>query len=135
MDCAPEYHSGQTAAVLGLRSQRRRSTLLPMTTHPIDRLYALIQSRKNADPQNSYTAKLLSKGALKCAKKLGEEAVEACLAAVAEDKTALANESADVLYHLLVVWAACGLSPEEVYAVLAAREGQSGIAEKASRGT
>jgi phosphoribosyl-ATP pyrophosphohydrolase len=104
-----------------------------MTTHPIDRLFATIAARKNADPQSSYTAKLLSKGRLKCAKKLGEEAVETCLAAVAEDKTALANESADLLYHLLVLWAASDLAPEDVYAALAAREGTSGIAEKAAR--
>jgi phosphoribosyl-ATP pyrophosphohydrolase len=104
-----------------------------MTNHPIDRLFALIASRKNADPATSYTAKLLSKGRLKCAKKLGEEAVETCLAAVAEDKTALTNESADLLYHLLVLWAACDLTPDEVYAALAARESRSGLDEKAAR--
>jgi len=63
----------------------------------------------------------------------GEEAVETCLAAVAEDKTALANESADLLYHLLVLWAACDLEPSDVYSALAAREGSSGLDEKASR--
>ena len=104
-----------------------------MTTHPIDRLFALIASRKTADPNMSYTAKLLAKGRLKCAKKLGEEAVETCLAAVAQDKAALANESADLLYHLLVLWTACDLTPEEVYAALSAREGQSGLEEKAAR--
>jgi phosphoribosyl-ATP pyrophosphohydrolase len=104
-----------------------------MATHPIDRLFALIASRKTADPNMSYTAKLLAKGRLKCAKKLGEEAVETCLAAVAQDKPALANESADLLYHLLVLWAACDLTPEDVYAALAAREGQSGLDEKAAR--
>jgi phosphoribosyl-ATP pyrophosphohydrolase len=104
-----------------------------MTTHPLDRLFATIAARKGADPKSSYTAKLLAKGKLKCAKKLGEEAVETSLAAVAEDRTALANESADLLYHLLVLWAACDLTPEEVYAALAAREGTSGIAEKAAR--
>ena len=104
-----------------------------MTTHPLDRLFAVIESRKGADPNASYTAKLLSKGKLKCAKKLGEEAVETCLAAVAEDKHALANESADLLYHLMVLWAACDLTPGEVYAELEARSGTSGIAEKAAR--
>ena len=63
-----------------------------MTTHPIDRLFALIASRKDGDPSTSYTAKLLARGRLKCAQKLGEEAVETCLAAVAQDKTALTNE-------------------------------------------
>ncbi len=104
-----------------------------MTTHPIDRLFATIAARKGADPASSYTAKLLAKGELHCAKKMGEEAVETALAAVAEDKTALANESADLLYHLLVLWAACGVTPEDVYATLAARESRSGLEEKASR--
>jgi phosphoribosyl-ATP pyrophosphohydrolase len=104
-----------------------------MTTHPMDRLFAAIAARKTADPTTSYTAKLLAKGRLKCAKKLGEEAVETCLAAVAQDKAALANESADLLYHLLVLWTACDLTPEEVYAALSAREDRSGLEEKAAR--
>jgi phosphoribosyl-ATP pyrophosphohydrolase len=69
----------------------------------------------------------------KCAKKFGEEAVETVLAAVSGDKTHLAAESADALYHLLVLWAAAGITPEDVYPALKAREGQSGLAEKASR--
>ena len=101
-----------------------------MTTHPLDRLYEVIVARKSADPGTSYTAKLLSKGKLKCAKKMGEEALETALAAVAEDKTALANESAD---HLLVLWTVCGLEPEEVYAALRERESRSGLKEKAAR--
>ena len=113
--------------------ERRRFQTAAMTTHPIDRLFALITSRKTADPSTSYTAKLLAKGRLKCAKKLGEEAIETCLAAVAEDRPALANESADLLYHLLVLWTACDLTPEEVYAALALREGRSGLEEKAAR--
>jgi len=104
-----------------------------MTTHPIDRLFQRIAARKGGNSKMSYTAKLLEAGRLKCAKKFGEEAVETCLAAVAEDKTALANESADLLYHLMVLWTACELSPEEVYEVLAKREAQSGLDEKASR--
>jgi len=104
-----------------------------MTTHPIDGLFARILARKGVDPNLSYTAKLLRQGRLKCAKKLGEEAVETCLAAVAEDKTALANESADLLYHLLVLWADAGLSPSDIAAELARREGISGIAEKKAR--
>ena len=104
-----------------------------MTTHPLDRLYEVIAARKSADPASSYTAKLLSKGKLHCAKKLGEEAVETALAAVAQDKTALTNESADLLYHLTVLWAACEVTPSEVYAALSARETQSGLEEKSSR--
>ena len=104
-----------------------------MTTHPLDQLFATIAARKDADPASSYTAKLLAGGTGACAKKLGEEAVETAIAAVAEDKLAVANESADLLYHLAVLWAACGVKPEDVYAVLRAREGRSGLDEKASR--
>jgi phosphoribosyl-ATP pyrophosphohydrolase len=101
--------------------------------HAIDRLFAVVQSRKNADPASSYTAKLFSQGTLKIAKKLGEEGVETALAAVAEDKAHLIAESADLLYHLLVLWAACGITPEEAYAALDARVGRSGLEEKSSR--
>jgi phosphoribosyl-ATP pyrophosphohydrolase len=99
----------------------------------LDRLFATIASRKGADPATSYTAKLLAGGVEKCAKKFGEEATEAVIAAIQKDKTELAKESADVLYHLAVLWAASGLTPDDVYAVLQAREGQSGLEEKASR--
>jgi phosphoribosyl-ATP pyrophosphohydrolase len=104
-----------------------------MTTHPLDRLFATVAERKGADPKLSYTAKLLSQGVLKCAKKLGEESIETALAAVAEDKRSLAAESADLLYHLAVLWAACGIEPADVYAELDARRSQSGLEEKASR--
>ena len=99
----------------------------------LDKLFAAIAARKGADPSQSYTAKLLAGGIEKCAKKFGEEATEAVIAAIQKDKTELAKESADVLYHLLVVWAASGITPEDVYAVLKLREGQSGLEEKASR--
>ena len=99
----------------------------------LDKLFATIASRKGADPSQSYTAKLLAGGVEKCAKKFGEEATEAVIAAIQKDKTELAKESADVLYHLAVLWAASGLTPDDVYAVLKAREGQSGLAEKAAR--
>ncbi len=102
-------------------------------THPIDRLFRTIASRKKGDPKKSYTAKLLREGVEKCAKKLGEESVEAAIAAVSRNKRALVSESADVLYHLLVVWAALGIKPERVYAELKRREKISGLAEKASR--
>ena len=99
----------------------------------LDRLFATIAARKGADPTQSYTAKLLAAGVEKCAKKFGEEATEAVIAAIQKDKAELAKESADVLYHLLVLWAASGVTPEDVYAVLKTREGQSGLEEKASR--
>ena len=103
--------------------------------HPVDRLFKTIAARKKADPSKSYTAKLLKKGVAQCAKKLGEESVETALAAVAKNKRALKAESADLIYHLLVVWAACGIKPKDVYAELARRERQSGLAEKAARRT
>ena len=99
----------------------------------VDKLFATILARKGSDPSTSYTAKLLAAGVEKCAKKFGEEATEAVIAAIQKDKTELAKESADVLYHLLVLWAASGITPQDVYAVLQAREGQSGLEEKASR--
>jgi phosphoribosyl-ATP pyrophosphohydrolase len=104
-----------------------------MSEHAIDKLFATIASRKGSDPETSYTAKLLNSGVERCAKKFGEEAVETALAAVSGNKQALAAESADVLYHLLVVWAAAGIEPDDVYAALKAREGRSGLDEKASR--
>ena len=103
-------------------------------THPIDRLFAVIQSRKAADPASSYTAKLFSKGTLQIAKKLGEEGVETALAGVGQDRDCVIAESADLLYHLLVLWAARDVTAEEVYKALDARTHRSGIEEKSSRG-
>jgi phosphoribosyl-ATP pyrophosphohydrolase len=103
--------------------------------HPIDRLFAVVQSRVGADPASSYTAKLLAQGKLKIAKKLGEEAVETALAAVAQDKACLAAESADLLYHLLVLWVACDIAPDDAYRALEARVDRSGLDEKAARDT
>lgn len=97
------------------------------------RLAAAIADRKGADASESYTAKLLDKGIEKCAQKLGEEAVETAISAASRDKAGVVAESADVLYHLLVLWAAMDVDPAEVYGELARRESVSGIAEKASR--
>jgi len=99
----------------------------------LDRLFATIAARKGADPAQSYTAKLLAQGVETCAKKFGEEATETVIAAIQKDKAELAKESADVLYHLAVLWAASGITPEDIYAVLKTREGMSGLEEKASR--
>jgi len=99
----------------------------------LDKLFATIDARKGADPSQSYTAKLLAAGVEKCARKFGEEAIETVIAAIQRDKVELAKESADVLYHLLVLWAAAGITPQDIYAILAAREAQSGLEEKASR--
>jgi len=99
----------------------------------LDRLYKVILSRRGADPASSNTAKLFGKGTEKIAQKVGEEAVEAVIEGIRGKKKELAAESADLLYHLLVLWADRGLKPEQVWEALAAREGISGIAEKASR--
>lgn len=99
----------------------------------LETLAATITARKTADPDSSWTAKLLSKGPEKCAEKFGEEAVEAIIEAVKGDRAALTAEAADVLYHLLVMLAARDISLEDVLAELARREGTSGIDEKASR--
>lgn len=96
-------------------------------------LEAVIVSRKTADPDTSWTAKLLAKGPEKCAEKFGEEAVEAIIEAVKGDREKLTTEAADVLYHLLVMLTARDVALEDVLAELARRQGMSGIEEKASR--
>ncbi|WP_425410538.1 phosphoribosyl-ATP diphosphatase [Hyphococcus sp.] len=99
----------------------------------LKRLEATIAARKDAAQESSYTASLLAGGAQKCAKKFGEEAVEAALAAVGGDTAHLTEEAADVLYHLLVMLAQGNVSLDDVAASLAAREGLSGLEEKARR--
>ena len=98
------------------------------------RLDATIASRKGADPDTSWTAKLLSKGPEKCAEKFGEEAIEAIIEAVKGDRARLTSEAADAVFLLFFILAARDLSLADVAAELARREGQSGIAEKAARG-
>ena len=99
----------------------------------LDRLFEVIAARKGADASSSYTAKLFSKGVPACAQKLGEEAVETVIAAVSGDEKGAISESADLLYHWLVLIAALGLDPADVYAELERREGRSGLDEKAAR--
>jgi len=99
----------------------------------LSRLFATIETRKSADPDSSWTAKLLSKGPEKCAEKFGEEAVEAIIEAVKGDRAALTSEAADVIYHLAVMLAARDIPLEDVLAELERREGTSGLEEKASR--
>jgi phosphoribosyl-ATP pyrophosphohydrolase len=96
-------------------------------------LETTITARKGADADSSWTAKLFAKGADKCAEKFGEEAIEAVIAAVKDDRENLTYEAADVLYHLLVMLAARDVPLDDVLAELARRQGQSGIAEKAAR--
>lgn len=99
----------------------------------LDRLFATITSRKGSDKDNSYTAKLFAKGTAKIAQKVGEEGVELALAAVQKNRDEVISESADLFYHMFVLWADAGVEPAEIYAKLAEREGLSGLEEKASR--
>jgi phosphoribosyl-ATP pyrophosphohydrolase len=99
----------------------------------MDRLWATVLSRRSADPATSHSARLLSRGTAKVAQKFGEEAVECLIEAVGKNPAALVAESADVLYHLIVMWVAAGVEPGEVWTELHRREGISGIAEKQAR--
>jgi phosphoribosyl-ATP pyrophosphohydrolase len=117
---------------------RKRVTLpIPASTgvspKVIDRLWEVVLERRTADPAISHSARLLSRGTPKVAQKFGEEAVECIIEAIAGNKDALIAESADVLYHLLVLWVSAEIHPSEVWAELERREGVSGIAEKAAR--
>jgi phosphoribosyl-ATP pyrophosphohydrolase len=100
---------------------------------PIGRLYAKILASRDLPPDQSYTASLFQRGRPRIAQKLGEEAVEAVIALMRDDRPGLVGESADLLYHLLVAWAEVGITPEQVWAELARREGVSGLTEKAAR--
>ncbi len=97
------------------------------------RLFAVIESRRGADPEASYTAKLLAGGPRVIARKFGEEALETMMEGLEGDRGKLVGESADLIYHLMVLWADAGIEPEEVWRELARREGVSGLAEKAAR--
>lgn len=100
----------------------------------LERLSTVIAQRAaNADPESSYVAKLLSKGASRAGKKVGEEAVEVAIAAAGADNEEVISESADLLFHLLVLWQARGVTADQVMAELRRREGVSGIAEKKGR--
>jgi phosphoribosyl-ATP pyrophosphohydrolase len=116
---------------------KRRVTVPPPAHGPdarvLDRLWATVLSRKDANPNQSHSARLMARGTAKVAQKFGEEAVECIIEAVAGNSTAMIGESADVLYHLMVLWVDAGLRPEQVWAELARREGMSGLAEKAAR--
>jgi phosphoribosyl-ATP pyrophosphohydrolase len=99
----------------------------------LDRLWSVILKRRSADPSVSHSARLLSRGTAKVAQKFGEESVECLIEAVGGNPQALVAESADVLYHLLVLWVSCGVEPAMIWAELERREGVSGVAEKAAR--
>jgi phosphoribosyl-ATP pyrophosphohydrolase len=104
-----------------------------MAKDTLDALEQVIRERRTADPDSSYVARLTAKGRAKIAQKLGEEAVETVIAAMADDRAGVTGEAADLLFHLLVLLADMGLSLDDIRAELARREGVSGIAEKAGR--
>jgi phosphoribosyl-ATP pyrophosphohydrolase len=99
----------------------------------LDRLWSVVLARRGTDPALSHSARLLSRGTAKVAQKFGEEAVECVIEAVARNSPAVITESADVLYHLLVLWVDAGVEPAAVWGELERREGVSGVAEKAAR--
>ena len=104
-----------------------------MTKFTLEQLDAIIDERAKASDGSSYTASLIEKGVKKCAEKLGEEATEAVIAAVTNDRAELTKESADVLYHLLVLLKVSDIELDDVLKELEQRTAQSGLAEKASR--
>ena len=129
--------SGKNGAKKG--AVRKARTLPPAdlsraTAAVLDRLFEVVTSRRDADPTISHSARLLSRGTAKVAQKFGEEAVECLIEAVSGNNAKLVGESADVLYHLIVLWVDAGLQPDAVWSELQRRQGTSGIAEKASRG-
>jgi phosphoribosyl-ATP pyrophosphohydrolase len=106
---------------------------MPDSGRVLDQLFDIIRDRRGTDPEKSYTAKLFSRGRAKIAQKLGEEAVETVIAALSETPDRTISESADLLYHLLVLWAECDIEPYQVWTELEGRLGTSGIDEKKSR--
>ena len=129
--------------VTGKKKLRRFAAPVVMTLPPpvtlgpsaavLDHLWSVVMSRRDADPTISHSARLLSRGTAKVAQKFGEEAVECLIEATSGNRAGLIGESADVLYHLIVMWVNAGVRPDEVWAELKRREGISGIAEKAAR--
>lgn len=105
-----------------------------MSDETIQKLYQTLLERKGANPDDSYVAALYHKGTAKIAQKVGEEAVETCIEALQGNVDELKEESADLLFHLMVLWADQGITPNDVLGVLEKRMGTSGHAEKASRG-
>jgi phosphoribosyl-ATP pyrophosphohydrolase len=99
----------------------------------LDRLFKVIESRRGADPETSHTAKLLQRGTKRIAQKVGEEAVEAVIEAIRGNRQKLVAESADLIYHMLVMWADAGVNPADVWAELTRRDGISGVAERRAR--
>ena len=114
------------------KRKKPRDGVAATQEHVLDRLYLMIDTRKDHDPESSYTARLFTRGRAQIAKKLGEEAVEAVIEGIRGNGAKLVGESADLLYHLLTLWAATKVKPKTVWAELARREDLS-TTKKASR--
>jgi len=99
----------------------------------LEGLYTVIESRRNADPEESYTAKMFAGGVGAITRKVGEESLEVIIAALRETPQHVVAESADLLYHLLILWVEQGIRLEDVYEELESRSGTSGVAEKEAR--
>ena len=99
----------------------------------VEELYGVIETRKGGDPETSYVARTFARGREHVAKKVGEEGVEVALAGALGDKKGLVSESADLLFHLLVLWSAAGVKPADVFSELSKRRGTSGLAREASK--
>ncbi|WP_130730615.1 phosphoribosyl-ATP diphosphatase [Komagataeibacter xylinus] len=125
--------SGKAAARKAPAATIEIEAVGPATPDVLDRLFDVVESRRGTDPSVSHSARLLARGRRKIAQKFGEEAVECLIEAVAGNREELISESADVLYHLIVMWVDAGVKPAEVWAELLRREGTSGVAEKAAR--
>jgi phosphoribosyl-ATP pyrophosphohydrolase len=99
----------------------------------IERVFEVIESRRDGDRKQSYVAKQIKRGRAKLAQKLGEEAVETVIAAIRDDNREIVSESTDLLFHMMMLWADAGIKPADIFAELARREGLSGITEKKLR--
>lgn len=99
----------------------------------LERVYAVIQTRRGGDPEVSHVARMFQKGTRKIAQKVGEEAVETVIAAMSQKRKDIVGESADLMFHLLILWADAGIRPQDIWAELARREGMAGIDEKKKR--
>jgi phosphoribosyl-ATP pyrophosphohydrolase len=129
----PLDHAAAPVIAAGVPPRPMPPLALGASSSVLDRLWSVVMSRRNASPEISHSARLLARGTAKVAQKFGEEAVECVIEAMQGDPGALIGESADVLYHLIVMWVNASIRPDEVWAELQRREGVSGIAEKASR--
>jgi len=130
----PAKYAAHPGQVIGGEAHAETAAAPPALSGAIlDQLFEVVTSRRDADPAVSHSARLLARGSAKVAQKFGEEAVECVIEAVSGNRAALISESADVLYHLIVLWVSVGVRAEEVWAELKRRKGTSGIVEKAMR--